>query len=241
MSRKIPDPSTHARPTKGKTAPKRSDRWADSHEGLKFIRRTKKGQRVRSEEFIQAVGTAVEQGFAVAGAAAVMFKILDAVALLNEVADLTMDRPLHPQQDEVLASLDELGAKSFSLVEKAAALRREAKALAVDVNEMNAFLKANRVLLNNRRQLASEQQVISVYVNRIEKKLGIEKARVEPKELETLVQLSAIHQGHDLADAPASLQEMAERWRTMSKKVRRALVSNLEKALARKKLPKPSP
>ncbi len=241
MSRKAPDPFTHARQTKGTTSKKRADWWAGSEQGLAYIRRIKKGQRVRSERFIEVVGKAVEQAFDVVKPASAMFKLREAVALLNEIEETALPKTRFPQDDEVLALLDELGNRSRVFVQKCAALRAEARALAGDLMEIDTFLKANRVLLNSRRQLGSEQQVIAIYINRVEKMLGIEQARVEPKELETMVQLTAIHQGLDLADAPASLQEMAERWRTMNKKVRRGLALKLEKALARSKQQKPTP
>lgn len=211
--------------------PKKADRWLSPEEGISFIRRTQKGQRVRSEEFIALVGKAVEQANETHGALAAMFKLRDVLKAIREVPKNDLGLPRHPQPDFVLDKLDDLGERSRAFVEKCAALRAEAERLGPDLERIEEFFQQNPVLLPNRRQLVSKQQLIALYVVRMERRHKL-KPQVQPMELETMVQLTAIREGEDLANATGSLQTMSVRWRSILKKVRKGLAADLETAFA---------
>lgn len=207
--------------------PKQVKKWLTTAEGLDYMRRKEKGKRVRSEEVIAFIGKAIEQAFETMRPVNAMFKLRDALKILGEIEDVEFRAANYPEKDDVLGLLDDLGHKSLAFVRKCSALRQAAVDLQPDLNALDAFLRSNPVLLENRRQLVSEPQMIEIYIARTEKKNDL-KRKIEPMEIETMVQLSAVHEGKDLNNAPASLQEMSERWRSNRKKVRKRLLADLE-------------
>lgn len=207
--------------------PKQAKKWLTTAEGLDYMRRKEKGKRVRSEKVIAFTGKAIEQAFETMRPVNAMFKLRDALKILREIEDTNFRAATYPQKDDVLSLIDDLGSNSLAFVKKCSAFRQAALDLQPDLEALDAFLRSNPVLLENRRQLVSEQQMIEIYIARAEKKNKL-KRKIEPMEIETMVQLTAVHEGKDLANAPASLQDMSERWRSNRKKVRRRLLVDLE-------------
>jgi hypothetical protein len=229
-------PSATKKPRKTKPV---IDKWASASVGRKFIERKVKGHVLLPEPVVEAFGKGVDQAHAVWLPTTLMFKLFDALAQLSDITSVDLREPTYPQEDEVLSMLDELGMKSLRFVRQCERLIAEVRALEAKRQEMKAFFDENAELLKLRRQLVSEQQMVAAYVTRIEKKLQLGK-KLTPMDLETIVQLSAIHEGHDLDKSKETLQQMAGRWRTIRKKVRKTLVPKLE-AAARSRAAKKRP
>lgn len=153
--------------------------------GIHYLSRLVNGSKRMTPEVKGAFAGAMEKGFMVGRRIQLMFALRDAVTALRSV---TVPPPSGAveidQADPVLQLLDEAGDAAKEFIEACGpilALVPQLGPVFQKLDDLEAFLKANRVITLKRTSLTA-QQLVGVAVARMEDALGGD-VRVEPKEL----------------------------------------------------------
>ena len=154
--------------------------------GVHYLSRPENGSERMTSELKATFAGAMEKGFVVGRRLQLMFALRDAVVALRSVTVPPPSGAVEIEQaDPVLHLLDEAGDAAKEFIEGCGPLVDLLPQLGPvfeKLDKLEAFLKANRVIVLKRTSL-TEQQLVGFAVARMEEVLG-GNVRMQPKEME---------------------------------------------------------
>jgi hypothetical protein len=189
---------------------------------LAYLRRLVHGQRVRSEEDIEALVNAVVLGFTVASSARRALEIRHVLEALGRPSTEILKPTPSPDDSPALRALERMGDASWKFAHAFQEALGLVPLLAPAAGQFQAFLDSSPFWLKWRATLTSESQMICVSVIETASARGL--AKIQPMEMEALTIVAGVR---DVLTELGTGRRSPAAWKTALRKVQADLLSAL--------------